>query len=448
MIEICIAFVVSSLLLAAGIIVVTWTRSEKRRKQGIAIGAVSVIVIASSIALGVYEFVSDGSFRLPDYEGGDVEGSAVALYRYPAIIPADNGSVFIAWSSNAGMHYTTSEQYLKKPGAIHLAKVNASGKKMFDIQLDGRSYPAYERYLANSRFQDGYLFLNTPFLSIFDAGGNASTRLQSSGWYGSRLYHLPGGPMLFPWDNEPIQGGIVNNALADATGNITFLSQRLYPDPFSGISNFSVNDLYCSVINGTGTLLVNQTPLPTIYRWLRVPVSYGMDLDPSGRLVLACVAGPDWQQNNVTHFVLNAFDGNFTLAVNVSLDQAGGYFEGLELLDVQCPDEGHFRLLLSRVYTEGKGTASERYIVRLDLVDITFPKGQSPGLQVTNLLASPSSADPSGALSPDGQTVYVAHQNKGELYLRTLDLAGKPRFGDVRLTPTNDKYSWNYPSNW
>ena len=254
--------------------------------------------------------------------------------------------------------------------------------------------------------------------------------------------------MLFPWDNEPIQGGIVNNALADGTGNITFLSQRLYPDPFSGISNYSVNDLYCSVINGTGTLLVNQTPLPTIYRWLRVPVSYGMDLDPSGRLVLACVAGPDWQQDNSTHFVLNAFDANFTLAVNVSLDQSGDHFESLELLDVRCPEEGHFRLLLSRVYTEGKGTASERYIVRLDLIDMTFPKGQSPGLQVTNLLTSPSSADPSGALSPDGKTVYVAHLVKGELFLKSLDLAGKPRFGDVRLTPTNDEYSWNYPSNW
>lgn len=448
MIEICIAFVVSSLLLAAGIIVVTWTRSEKRRKQGIAIGLVSVVLLASTCVLGVYEYVRDNGLPIPDYWGGDVSGSAAAIYRYQTVIPADNGSVFIAWSSNAGMNYTTHESYSKKPGAIHLAKVNSSGKKMLDIQLDGRSDPAYERYLANSRFQDGYLFLNTPSLSIFDAGGNAATRLQSSGWYDGRLYHLPGGPMLFPWDKAPVHGGILDNALPDPGGNITFLSRSLYQDPFTGPSTTSGNDLYCSVIDGTGALLVNQSRLPTLYRWLRVPVVYGMDLDPSGRLVLACVAGPDWQQDNATHFVLNAFDANFTLAVNVSLDQAGGYFESLELLDVQCPEEGHFRLLLSRAYVEGYHTANEHYTVRLDLIDMTFPKGQSPGLQTTNLLTSPSSADPSGALSPDGKTVYVAHLVKGELFLKSLDLAGKPRFGDVRLTPTNDEYSWNYPSNW
>jgi hypothetical protein len=446
MIEIVLLFAISSMVLVAGLVLVNKTGPGKRRKQGFAVIAVAIVMLASS---GVFSILEMN--RELDAAFGDVftnDGSAAALYSSQAIIPADNGSLFIVWSSNAGRHYTSQNQRADNQGGLHLAKVDSLGKIVFDKIVDTKINPRDNQYLARSRFQDGYLFLNTEHLRVFDAGGNATAYPPSTWWCGRNIFSLPSGPLTFPWDKAPIEGRIVNNALADSSGNITFLSKSLYPGPLSGIPNHTETGLFCSVIDGNGTLLVNQTPLPGISGWLRFPVPSGMDLDSSGRLMVAGVAAPDWQQDNATHFVLNEFDANFTLGTNVTLDQTGDYFESLKLLGVQCPEEGHFRMLLSRVYIEGRGTSKEKYVVRFDLADMTFPDGQPPCLRISTLAAIPSSSRPSGDLSPDGKTVSLVYQIKGELWLRSLDLSGHPRFKDVRLTPTNDSYSWDYQYQW
>jgi hypothetical protein len=126
MIEVCLAFIASIALLHAGIIIALWTGSAKRHNQGMVIGVVGVVLVTITGVVGIVELSGQTGPFFPDLYA-NITGSADAIYRQPTVIPADNGSVFVAWYSNAGIHYTSAQSRNDRYGPVYIAKLDSAG---------------------------------------------------------------------------------------------------------------------------------------------------------------------------------------------------------------------------------------------------------------------------------------------------------------------------------
>lgn len=423
MFELLLAACIAPLLLVLGIMLAVFALSDKRGRKRLVKGAVSaMLLVCFSGAVWYLNTLPPGQFGA-FFWGDTSSGTAPAEYYEPHVIGGDNGSAIIAWTTNAGRKYTQYPFTSWQSPALACAHLDGKGRLLRPgPAVDGRMPLTWDSHIRELRYQDGFLFIRGDTGTAFRClGGEMLSGFPTTTWNEMTIYQLPGGPVLIPPRIGWPVADIHDNGARSPTGQLYFLN-----------GSFPVT---CTVLDGTGNVSIDSTPLEYWGKNEGYDIG-GLAFDGNDRLLMLVTRGGPASR-------LSMYNPNLTLAGEFRFDDSllagkhwmtpltfaylGGNSCGLIMLDGGTPNGGR------------------QFNANLTLVLMTLNGSGVSDLRMSHIATINRITGLDCAFSLDGRGVLVVYEYEQELHLRSLDLLGNLNFKDVRLTPTDDKYSWDVP---